>query len=99
MWRIGLPARRRHGDIVCGDAAGVRFAHARLADTNKKPQRGDAGVSRDRGDGSDRDVIYTRPVGGWFDQAVGEGLREHFSELTEEARQVIAGHCSYSHAK
>ena len=28
-----------------------------------------------------------------------EGLREHFSELTEEARQVIAGNYSYSHAK
>jgi hypothetical protein len=30
---------------------------------------------------------------------VGEGLREHFPELTEEARQVIAGNYSYSHAK
>jgi hypothetical protein len=34
-----------------------------------------------------------------FDRAVGEGLREHFPELTEEARQVIAGNYSYSHAK
>jgi hypothetical protein len=34
-----------------------------------------------------------------FDRAVGEGLEEHFPELTEEARQVIAGNYSYSHAK
>ncbi len=34
-----------------------------------------------------------------FDRAVGDGLREHFPELTEEARQVIAGNYSYSHAK
>ena len=34
-----------------------------------------------------------------FDQTVGEGLREHFPELTDEARQVIAGNYSYSHAK
>ena len=34
-----------------------------------------------------------------FDRAVGEGLRKHFPELTEEARQVIAGNYSYSHAK
>jgi hypothetical protein len=32
-------------------------------------------------------------------QAVGEGLREHFPELTEEARQFVAGNYSYSHAK
>ena len=34
-----------------------------------------------------------------FERAVEEGLREHFPELTEEARQVIAGNYSYSHAK
>ena len=34
-----------------------------------------------------------------FDRAVMEGLREHFPELTEEARSVIAGNFSYSHAK
>ena len=34
-----------------------------------------------------------------FDRAVGKGLRVHFPELTEEARQVIAGNYSYSHAK
>lgn len=34
-----------------------------------------------------------------FDRAVVEGLREHFPELTEEARSVIAGNFSYSHAK
>jgi hypothetical protein len=34
-----------------------------------------------------------------FDHAVAEGLREHFPELTEEARQVIAGNYSYSHAR
>ena len=34
-----------------------------------------------------------------FDRAVADGLREHFPELTEEARNVIAGNFSYSHAK
>lgn len=34
-----------------------------------------------------------------FDRAVGDGLRMHFPELTEDARLVIAGDYSYSHAK
>ena len=34
-----------------------------------------------------------------FDRAVIEGLRQHFPELTEDARRVIAGNYSYSHAK
>lgn len=34
-----------------------------------------------------------------FDRAVAEGLSRHFPELTEEARLVIAGNYSYSHAK
>lgn len=34
-----------------------------------------------------------------FDRTVLAGLREHFPELTEEARLVIAGSYSYSHAK
>ena len=34
-----------------------------------------------------------------FDPAVATGLRQHFPELTEEARVVIAGNYSYSHAK
>ena len=34
-----------------------------------------------------------------FDRAVEAGLRDHFPELTEEARQVITGNYSYSHAK
>ena len=34
-----------------------------------------------------------------FDRHVWEGLAEHFPELTEEARKVIAGNYSYSHAK
>ena len=34
-----------------------------------------------------------------FAQRVWEGLAEHFPELTEEARNVIAGNYSYSHAK
>lgn len=34
-----------------------------------------------------------------FDRAVMEGLRQHFPELTEDARRVIAGNYSYSHAK
>ena len=34
-----------------------------------------------------------------FDRAVAEGLSWHFPELTEEARLVIAGNYSYSHAK
>lgn len=34
-----------------------------------------------------------------FDRAVMEGLRRHFPELTEDARRVIAGDYSYSHAK
>jgi hypothetical protein len=34
-----------------------------------------------------------------FDRRVWEGLAEHFPELTEEARTVIAGNYSYSHAK
>jgi len=34
-----------------------------------------------------------------FDRAVTEGLRQHFPELTEDARRVIAGNYSYSHAK
>jgi hypothetical protein len=34
-----------------------------------------------------------------FDHAVVEGLRRHFPELTDEARTVIAGNYSYSHAK
>lgn len=34
-----------------------------------------------------------------FDHAVLEGLRRHFPELTEEARLVITGNYSYSHAK
>lgn len=32
-----------------------------------------------------------------FDRAVTAGLREHFPELTDEARAVIAGNYSYSH--
>lgn len=32
-----------------------------------------------------------------FDQAVSEGLRKHFPELTDEARNVVAGNFSYSH--
>lgn len=34
-----------------------------------------------------------------FDRAVLEGLRQNFPELTEDARWVIAGNYSYSHAK
>jgi hypothetical protein len=34
-----------------------------------------------------------------FDHQVWEGLAQHFPELTEEARRVIAGNYSYSHAK
>ena len=34
-----------------------------------------------------------------FDRAVLEGLRLHFPELTEEARLVLCGNFSYSHAK
>lgn len=34
-----------------------------------------------------------------FDAAVAEALRRHCPELTEEARLVIAGNYSYSHAK
>lgn len=34
-----------------------------------------------------------------FDRAVMEGLRRLFPELTEDARRVIAGNYSFSHAK
>jgi len=34
-----------------------------------------------------------------FDRAVAEGLRHHFPELSADARSVIAGNYSYSHAK
>ena len=34
-----------------------------------------------------------------FDRAVADGLRRHFPELTEDARRVITGSYSYSHAK
>lgn len=34
-----------------------------------------------------------------FDRQVMEGIRRHFPELTEDARRVIAGNYSYSHAK
>ncbi len=34
-----------------------------------------------------------------FDRQVWEGLGQHFPELTEEARRVIAGNYSYSHAR
>lgn len=34
-----------------------------------------------------------------FDRAVAEGLARHFPELSAEARAVIAGDYSYSHAK
>jgi hypothetical protein len=34
-----------------------------------------------------------------FDRRVWEGLAKHFPELTEEARIVLAGNYSYSHAK
>lgn len=34
-----------------------------------------------------------------FDRAVVDGLARHFPELTVDARQVIAGNYSYSHAK
>jgi hypothetical protein len=34
-----------------------------------------------------------------FDRTVAKDLREHFPELTEEARNVIVGNYSYSHAK
>jgi hypothetical protein len=34
-----------------------------------------------------------------FDRRVWDGLARHFPELTEEARSVIAGNYSYSHAK
>lgn len=34
-----------------------------------------------------------------FDRAVIDGLRHHFPELSDDARRVIAGSYSYSHAK
>lgn len=34
-----------------------------------------------------------------FDRAVFEGLLRHFPDLTAEARAVLAGNYSYSHAK
>lgn len=34
-----------------------------------------------------------------FDQAVAAGLIRHYPELTDDARRVIAGNFSYSHAK
>jgi hypothetical protein len=34
-----------------------------------------------------------------FDRQVWAGLAKHFPELSEEARNVIAGNYSYSHAK
>lgn len=34
-----------------------------------------------------------------FDRAVHDGLLRHFPELTVDARRVIAGNYSYSHAK
>ena len=34
-----------------------------------------------------------------FDRAVAAGLQRHFPELTEDARRVITGNYSYSHAK
>ena len=34
-----------------------------------------------------------------FDRAVHEGLQRDFPELNDEARRVIAGNYSYSHAK
>ncbi|MEI6240360.1 MAG: hypothetical protein WCR51_08215 [Planctomycetia bacterium] len=34
-----------------------------------------------------------------FDRAVHDGLLRHFPELTDDARRVIAGNYSYSHAK
>jgi len=34
-----------------------------------------------------------------FDRQVWNGLAKHFPELTQEARQVIVGNYSYSHAK
>jgi hypothetical protein len=34
-----------------------------------------------------------------FDRAMTDGLRQHFPELTDDARRVIAGNYSYSHAK
>jgi hypothetical protein len=34
-----------------------------------------------------------------FDRQVWEGLARHFPELTEDARRVITGNYSYSHAK
>ena len=34
-----------------------------------------------------------------FDRAVAAGLQRHFPELTEDARRVITGSYSYSHAK
>jgi len=34
-----------------------------------------------------------------FDRQVLEGLARHFPELTEDARRVIVGNYSYSHAQ
>jgi hypothetical protein len=34
-----------------------------------------------------------------FDHAVATGLARHYPELTDDARRVIAGNSSYSHAK
>jgi len=34
-----------------------------------------------------------------FDRAVAEGLARHFPELSDDARRVIAGNYTYSHAK
>lgn len=34
-----------------------------------------------------------------FDRLVAEGLETHFPELSDDARRVIAGNYSYSHAK
>jgi hypothetical protein len=34
-----------------------------------------------------------------FDRAVVEGLARHFPDLTSDARAVLAGNYSYSHAK
>ena len=38
-------------------------------------------------------------AGGTAAEAVVDGLARHFPELTADARQVIAGNYSYSHAK
>jgi hypothetical protein len=88
-----LPGSRQSRPLRIHDTLGVpvrpasliRCKGIALGAVNKKPQRGDAGVSRSRRDNSDRGVIHTRPAGWRFAHRLGWSARG-FTEIRTRHR-------------